>query len=376
VLDHYIRSYVEDLKATLDEFDRGALARAVTLVREAREQDRQIFIIGNGGSAAAASHMATDLGKGTIDWTQPDFRRFRAISLTDNTGLITALGNDVGYESIFLEQLKMLLNPGDLVFFISASGNSPNLLTAFDYAKARGAVTIGLLGFGGGKLHTLVDLPITVSSRNYGIAEDFHVSMQHILTQFLQKALSGTARPVVFLDRDGVVNESPGLHQYVTRWEDFRFTTGIVDAMRGLIDFGCSLVVITNQQGVGKGQMTATQLADLHGAMTRALETKGVTLAGLFHCPHLETDGCACRKPKAGMIYRAFNELRFPIDGGRSWLVGDAPTDIAAGQTAGLRTIYLNASGAAPTDPAPTHVARTPAEIVSLIAAASGPSQA
>ena len=130
--------------------------------------------------------------------------------------------------------------------------------------------------------------------------------------------------------------------------------------------------MITNQQGVGKGLMTAAQLADLHGAMTRALEAEGVSLAGVFHCPHLESAGCACRKPRAGMIYRAFNELRFGIDGERSWLVGDAASDLAAGQAAGLRTIYFSADGAAPADPAPTHVARTPAEIVSLIAAAAG----
>jgi D-sedoheptulose 7-phosphate isomerase len=220
-LDIYIRSYVEDLKWTMEEFDRDAVGRVVALLLAAREQGRQILLIGNGGSAAAASHMACDLGKGTIDYSDPAFRRFRALSLSDNTALITAIGNDLSFEDVFVEQLRMVMNAGDVVVFISASGNSPNLVRAAEYARAHGGQTVGLLGFGGGTLANMMDVALVVSSRNYGITEDFHLSVQHIYTQDLRRALAGPARPVAFLDRGGIINERAAPHAYIERWQDF-----------------------------------------------------------------------------------------------------------------------------------------------------------
>ena len=154
LLDVYVRSYVADLKWTLDEFDRGALAQVIDLLVRAREDGRQILLAGNGGSAAAASHMACDLGKGTVDYTNAAFRRFRVVSLSDNAALITAIGNDLSYEDIFVEQLKMVMSAGDVVVFISSSGNSPNLVRAAAYAREHGATTVGLLGL-------IADLPST-----------------------------------------------------------------------------------------------------------------------------------------------------------------------------------------------------------------------
>jgi D-sedoheptulose 7-phosphate isomerase len=115
----------------------------VGVFERARQEHRQIFIIGNGGSAATASHMACDLGKGTIDYRNSGFTRFRAISLSDNTALLTALGNDLSFEDIFAEQLEGLMNDGDVVVFISASGNSPNLVRAAHYARSRAGTLVG-----------------------------------------------------------------------------------------------------------------------------------------------------------------------------------------------------------------------------------------
>jgi D-sedoheptulose 7-phosphate isomerase len=144
----------------------------------------KIFIIGNGGSASTASHMAVDLAKGTQVKGYPSLR---VISLTDNVGMITAWANDLAYEEVFTEQLKNLLSYKDVLIAISASGNSPNILSAVRYAKSRGAATVGFIGFGGGKLKDLVDVDITVSSHNYGVVEDFHLTLNHIISQFIKQ---------------------------------------------------------------------------------------------------------------------------------------------------------------------------------------------
>ena len=342
MLDTYVRSYVEDLKWTLDEIDRTALARVVDVFQEARADGRQILLIGNGGSAATASHMACDLGKGTVNYADPSFTRFRVLSLADNNALMSALGNDISFDDVFAEQLRILMRERDVVVLISASGNSPNLLRAVEYARTRGAVTVGLLGFGGGRLRDLVDIPLVVSSRNYGISEDFHLIVQHVLTQYLKRAIAGPARPVAFLDRDGVINERAAPHEYIETWEAFRFVEGAQAALRELSARGYELVVVTNQQGVGKGRMTAQALGRIHEDMTQALAAAGVPIAGVYHCPHLEQDGCFCRKPRPGLIHRALNETGFLVDMPRSVLIGDSDADVAAGRAAGLTTILVS----------------------------------
>jgi D-sedoheptulose 7-phosphate isomerase len=339
MLGTYLHSYVEDLRSTLQEIDRSVLAAVVDVLIRARHEQRQIFIVGNGGSAATASHMACDLGKGTVDRANPGFRRFRAVSLADNTALITALGNDLSFDDIFAEQLATVMEDGDVVVAISASGNSPNLVRAVEYAKSRGGITIGLLGFGGGRLGELVDHALVVSSRNYGLSEDFHLIVQHVLTQYLRRELAGPARPVAFLDRDGVINQRLGPHEYVHRWDQFRFVDGAIPMLRELSDRGYALVVITNQQGIGKGVMTTSALHRIHDEMKRALSREGVSLAGVLHCPHLEHERCGCRKPQPGLIYRAMNESSFLMDLRKSILIGDSVTDTQAGHAAGVGTL-------------------------------------
>ena len=341
IFEVYFRSYLEELRSALSEIEPAAVANVLRILERARLERRQIFIIGNGGSAATASHMACDLGKGTVDYRNPGFTRFRAISLTDNTALITALGNDLSFEDIFAEQLAAQMNDGDVVVFVSASGNSPNLVRAAHYARSRGGELVGLLGFGGGALSDLVDHALVVSSRNYGLSEDSHLIVQHVLTQYLRRLLAGPARPVAFLDRDGVINERPEPHQYLSSWEEFRWVDGILPLLRGLSDLGFALMVVTNQQGVGKGTLSEAALEVIHGEMTRTLELEGITIARVLHCPHLEQDRCFCRKPRPGLIYRALNEAPFLVDVPGSVLIGDAESDMQAALGAGIGTRIL-----------------------------------
>ncbi len=371
MLDSYIRSYLEDLKWTVDQLDPSALAAVADVFQRARAEGRQILIVGNGGSAAAASHMACDLGKSAIDDTNPHAARFRTVSLADNSALMTAIANDLSFEDVFAEQLRIVMRDGDVVVFISASGNSPNLLRAHQYARTRGGRTIALLGFGGGRLAALVDHALVVSSRNYGISEDFHLTVMHILTQYLRRAVSGRPRPVAFLDRDGIINTRLGPGEYVERWDQFHFIDGAIPALQHMSRQGFGLIVVTNQQGIGKGHMTAAALEAIHEEMRRVLEAEGVILDGIFHCPHLEEDDCFCRKPMPGLIYRALNETMFLIDLPRSILIGDSESDVLAGRAAGLRTVLVSNAVESTAGPASaaTHVVGTLAGAVAVVGA-------
>lgn len=182
-----IDRYSAELNNCFKELNAKQMEQAVM---QLSKRGRTIFILGNGGSAATASHLALDLNKWTRTKSYPNLR---AISLTD-TAAITAWANDDTYANIFKEQLANLMRAGDLVIGISASGNSLNVLTAMSYAKANGAYTIGLIGFGGGHLKDLVDLAIVSSSKNYGVVEDFHMSLGHILAQFMKDFREGDER--------------------------------------------------------------------------------------------------------------------------------------------------------------------------------------
>jgi len=150
----------------------------VSVVLRAYHQQRTVFLYGNGGSAALASHSACDLGKGTA---HKDSRRLKVVSLTDNIPLITAWANDSAYEFIFVEQLRNFLQPGDISFAISASGNSPNVVNALQFSREVGATTVGITGFSGGRMLNLCDVCLVVPSNNMQLIEDLHLSVSHVV---------------------------------------------------------------------------------------------------------------------------------------------------------------------------------------------------
>lgn len=178
-------AYVCQVIGALDVAEIEAFLQALLA---ARERNARIFFIGNGGSAATASHFANDLAIGTRTWTKP----FRVVSLTDNVPILTAIANDYGYDQIFLLQLKTLLMPGDVVVAISASGNSPNLLNAVEYANEQDAVTIGLTGFDGGRLRQIAQRAVHVPTAKgeYGPVEDVHMVLDHLVGAFLTNAVA------------------------------------------------------------------------------------------------------------------------------------------------------------------------------------------
>lgn len=174
--------YIAGLARTLQSLPLDTIAEIAAILEEAREEERAVFLLGNGGSAATASHIACDLNKTAI---RPNARRLRATALSDNVPLITAWANDTHYHNIFVEQLQNFLRPRDVVIAISGSGRSTNVLDAVRRARELGAVTIGLTGFDGGLLRDHVDLCLIVACENMGQIEDVHLAVGHMLTAML-----------------------------------------------------------------------------------------------------------------------------------------------------------------------------------------------
>ena len=179
------RTYVDNLKRTLDALPLELIEATVEQIHLARVNQRQVFIMGNGGSAATASHFACDLGKNTV---MAGFPRLRVQSLNDNMAFFSACANDYGYDTVFAEQLTNFIQPEDVVLAISASGNSANVLKAVQVARAGGAFTIGWSGYQGGKLAKMVDLPIVIPSDSIEQIEDIHLMMAHMVTVSVRKA--------------------------------------------------------------------------------------------------------------------------------------------------------------------------------------------
>lgn len=178
--------YFAELTAVQSRISHKDIERVVSHFARALESQRTIYCFGNGGSAALASHMACDFGKGTHDLL-PASQRLRIVSLVDNTALMTAWSNDVSYDEVFAQQIINLAQPGDIAFAISGSGNSPNVLRALDAARQQGAICVGLAGFSGGKMKGRCDDIVVVPSDSMQIIEDVHVSLCHVIFVMLRK---------------------------------------------------------------------------------------------------------------------------------------------------------------------------------------------
>jgi D-sedoheptulose 7-phosphate isomerase len=185
----HIEKYLSTLKCVLDELPLDAVDAALRVFEEAYRRDATVYICGNGGSWSTAGHWVCDMAKGTIS---KDRRRLRMIGLGDNLPLLTAYANDVHYDQVFAEPVRTYTRPGDVVVLLTASGNSPNILAAAEAARECKAITIGLIGFGGGKLAAMVDHPIVVNCREYGPVEDLHLVLDHIISLHLRNFIANS----------------------------------------------------------------------------------------------------------------------------------------------------------------------------------------
>jgi D-sedoheptulose 7-phosphate isomerase len=177
-MKQWIRDYIKAQKAAHDSIPVDGVVELIERLRVALKEDRQIFVFGNGGSAANASHLATDLGKGASDKVG---KRFRILALNDNVSWMTALANDYSYEDVFVSQLKNYGKPGDVALGLSVSGNSPNCVKALDWAKQHGLKTVALVGAKRGRMAEVAEQVLVVNDTHYGRVEDAQMGICHML---------------------------------------------------------------------------------------------------------------------------------------------------------------------------------------------------
>ena len=192
-----VTNYIMLLQQTIDRLPKEKIVEVIDLLYSARFSGKQIFIMGNGGSASTASHFVCDLSKNTRHDGWP---RYKVIGLTDNMAVFSAYANDEGYESVFSEQLANLLMPEDIVIAISASGNSKNVVNAIQYAKDQNALTIGFTGFDGGILGSIVDINLHIESNIIEHVEDLHLVLEHMIIKSLKERVHAETMPQLLLE--------------------------------------------------------------------------------------------------------------------------------------------------------------------------------
>lgn len=183
-----IRKYLDDEIETLNRLDVDAVNAVMQQLEAARERGSTIYVFGNGGSSATASHYQNDFNKGVSEHTE---KKFNFLCLNDNIATLMAVANDIGFEEVFRFQLTGHLKPGDLVVAISGSGNSKNVLNAVEYAKAQGNAVIGVTGYDGGKLAALADYHLHAPVMSMQITEDVHMIFDHLMMSIFYKTLCG-----------------------------------------------------------------------------------------------------------------------------------------------------------------------------------------
>lgn len=190
-------SYLQRLKDEIDRLDQDAIQRWSDLIYQARENEKFVFVFGNGGSGTNATHFSEDLGKSSLrpdDLMDESKKRLKIMSLTDNLGWIMAVGNDVGYDQIFQQQLMNYGSSGDLVIAISGSGNSPNIINAVEWSKRHGLMTFGISGYSGGKLKELQDDGLHVALDDMGMVESIHLCAFHWVLNDVFARINGEGR--------------------------------------------------------------------------------------------------------------------------------------------------------------------------------------
>lgn len=331
-----IRSYLDQMAQILVQVDESQLESCLEALWKAWESDRTVFIIGNGGSASTASHMATDLGKQT---QVPGRRPLRAHSLTDNVELITAIANDKDYSRIFAEQLRIHARPGDLLICISCSGSSPNVVAAVLEARRLGLRTIAFGGSDGGEMRQLAEVYVHAPSSDYGAIESAHLVFEHCMTSLLFQygKRSSESRMAVLVDRDGVIITNR--HDYVKSWDQVEVIPGAIEALARLHQTGYRVFVVTNQSAIGRGLMSALEVDMIHDQLGSLIAVNGGHIEAFLVCPHGPDDGCICRKPAPGLLHQARDQFGITLE--NAIVIGDHETDLLAAAAAGCDSILV-----------------------------------
>lgn len=184
-LKDFLKQYTNTVNEVMQKMDPSEFKKIIDILAQAYQQDKQVFIVGNGGSAGTANHFVCDFGKNAVQGKGK--RRFRIISVCDNIEKITALGNDIAFEEIYAFQLENLMRPEDVLIVVSASGNSPNIVRACEFAKSKNASIIALAGFKGGKIKDFADACLVAPLSSYEQIEDIHLIILHMIVCYFKE---------------------------------------------------------------------------------------------------------------------------------------------------------------------------------------------
>lgn len=323
-----IESELAESASVTAKVDPRQVERIADAIITSVRKGGKVILFGNGGSAADAMHLAAEFS-GRYRMERPAINGIALTSLSSVTGI----GNDYGYERVFVRQLEACMQAGDVIIGISTSGTSKNVLVAMQRAKELGGTTVAFTG-AGGVLKDMVDHPLVIPSTSTPRIQEAYLCAGHVICGLVERGLFG--RKAVFVDRDDTIAKDV---PYCSRPEDFHLFEGVGRSIRRLNEAGYLVIMITNQSGVGRGYFSEETLGRIHAKMLRDLATEGGRVDAIYYCPHHPDARCSCRKPETGMLERAVAE--WGIDLRSSFVVGDGDLDMMLGQRAGCRCIRV-----------------------------------
>jgi D,D-heptose 1,7-bisphosphate phosphatase len=330
----------------LADFPTRTAGRAAAVISTCYERGGKVLACGNGGSAAEAQHLVTEL----VGKFERDRASLPALALDANSATLTAVSNDYGYCYAFAHQVDAMGDPGDVLVAISTSGDSDNVVRAVLAAREKGMSTVGYLGGSGGRLAALVEVPVILPALDTATIQAGHLVLTHTICGLVEETLF--PNKAVFLDRDGTLIAN---RHYGSDPDEIELLDGVVEGLLRLRQAGYRLVLVSNQSGVARGYFDEAAVARMHHRLQRMLDAHGAALDGLEYCPH-HPEGivssyaveCTCRKPAPGMLRRAAR--KHGVNLSASWMVGDIKDDIEAGHQAGARTVLVGPE-TSPTSP-------------------------
>jgi len=326
-------STVADTVKNLNEQDYKLITKEII---NSVKKGKTIFLLGSGPSSTITEHFTNDLTKmGSINIASRLGVGIKVISITSNMPLLTALSNDISYEDVYKEYLIRTATSDDVLIIFSEGNPHTNIIEAARYAFEHGIKVI-VLGSDDCEVFTEhAHYIFYIPSDEPSVINDIQMFLCHSITKDVKDNLK---LPVVFLDRDGVINEDR--EGYVKNLNEFRFKQDAASSIKRLNEAGFTVVVVTNQAGINKQIVSQKDLDEIHNSMSKQLKSKGAWISEIYYCPHTPTEQCNCRKPRTGLLDKAIKEL--PIDSNYAYMIGDRITDVIAGNSAGIKTVLIS----------------------------------
>lgn len=329
-MHNYIEKKFDDIAQNFINLKKlsPVIDKTAQICIEALKSGNKVMFCGNGGSAADSQHLAAEL----VGRYKLNRKAYNSIALTTDTSILTAVGNDFGYDTIFERQVEGLGKAGDVLIGLSTSGNSKNVVLAFKLAKEMGIKTIAFTGSNKSKMSELADLTINVPSNVTNNIQEMHIVTGHLICEIIEKELSPKTK-ALFLDRDGVINIDKG---YTYKIDDFKFVDGIVKVCQKAQNDGYKIIVISNQSGVERGYYTIEDMNIFNDYMKAKFKENGVEITDVLCCPSLNSPD---RKPNSGLFEKARD--KYNIDMANSVSIGNSERDIVAAYNCGVSKNWL-----------------------------------